>query len=170
MFSWMVSPTPAVLGVTFRSPWTSKDGILEITLMELFSPSMALMMLPVPAENGGTVTVKVASKQSQLLAMGTVIAAGTFVESTVRYVQITNLDDSNFVQLTFRDENGTEFAVKLDAGKFFIYNADNSGGVVDTMIAAGSALSVPSTFADLVDITAIADTGAVDIELFVASV
>jgi len=96
--------------------------------------------------------------------------AGTFDEADVRYVRITNLDNENHVQLTFRDEDSTEFAVKLDAGKTFIWSCDNSGGVVDTMIAAGSALTVPSTFADLVDITAIADTAACDVEYFVAGV
>ena len=96
--------------------------------------------------------------------------AGAFNEADVRYIRITNKDDTNHVQLTFKDESNTEFGVKLDAGHTYIYSGDNSGGVVDTMIAAGSALSVPSTFADLVDITAIANTAAVDLEYFVASV
>jgi hypothetical protein len=96
--------------------------------------------------------------------------AGTFDEADVRYIRITNKDNTNFVQLTFRDENSTEFAVKLDAGKSFIWSCDNSGGVVDTMIAAGSALGVPSTFADLVDITAIANEDECDLEYFVAGV
>lgn len=114
--------------------------------------------------------VTVETTEAIILAMNTVVGAGQFVESAVRFIAIINQDDANHVQLTFRDENSTEFGVKLDAGKFFIFNADNSGGVVDTMIAAGSALTVPSTFADLVDITAIADTAAVDLELYVASV
>lgn len=95
--------------------------------------------------------------------------AGSFDEADVRYIRITNLDDTNFVQLTFRDENSTEFAVKLAPGRSFIYGS-SGGGVVDTMIAAGAALTVPSTFADLVDITAIANTAAVDLELYVAGV
>ena len=96
--------------------------------------------------------------------------AGTFDKADPRYIRITNLDDTNFVQLTFRDSNSTEFAIKLDAGHSCFYIPDNSGGVVSTMIASGSALSVPSTFADLVDITAVADSGAVDIEYYVAGV
>ena len=96
--------------------------------------------------------------------------AGTFDEADVRYIRITNKDDTNFVQLTLRDESSTEFAVKLDYGQSFIYNGDRSGGVVDTMIAAGVALTVPSTFADLVDITAVANVAAVDLEIFVAGV
>ena len=66
------------------------------------------------------------------------------------------------------DEDNTEFRVKVDAGHFFIYPGDNSGGVVDTMKASGSALS--SGLAALVDITVDADTASVDVEVFVASV
>jgi hypothetical protein len=92
--------------------------------------------------------------------------AGTFDEADVRYIRITNKDDTNFVQLIFRSENSNECAHKLDAGHTFIYAADNSGGVVNTHDASASALTV--SFDDLVDITALADTAAVDIELFVA--
>jgi len=95
-------------------------------------------------------------------------AAGEFVEADVRYIRITNKDDTNHVSLVFRDEEGAEFAMKLDKGQSFIYNADLSGGVVDTMDANSSALTV--ALADLVDITATADTAACDLELFVAGV
>jgi hypothetical protein len=115
--------------------------------------------------------VNIPTSEVVLLAFAaSVPGAGAFNEADVRYIRITNKDDTNHVQLTFRDESSTEFGVKLDAGHTYIYSGDNSGGVVDTMIAAGSALSVPSTFADLVDITAIANTAAVDLEYFVASV
>lgn len=115
--------------------------------------------------------VEIPTSEVILLAFAaTVPGPGAFNEADVRYIRITNLDDTNFVQLTFRDENGTEFAIKLDAGHSFIYSGDNAGGVVDTMIAAGSALTVPSTFADLVDITAVADTTACDVETIVMGV
>jgi hypothetical protein len=74
--------------------------------------------------------------------------AGQFDEDDVRYIRITNLDSSNHVTLTFRDEDSTEF-------------------VVDTMHAGGSALTV--SLNDLVDITATADTSSVDLEVFVGS-
>ncbi len=82
--------------------------------------------------------------------------AGQFDEDDVRYIRITNLDSSNHITLTFRDEDSTE-----------IYPGDNSGGVVDTMHAGGSALTV--SFNDLVDITATADTDSCDVEVFVGS-
>jgi len=93
--------------------------------------------------------------------------AGIFDDGDVRYMRITNLDSSNHIMLTFRDEDNTEFRVKVDAGHSFIYPGDNSGGFVDTMKASGSALS--SGLADLVDITIDADTAACDVEVFVAS-
>ena len=112
--------------------------------------------------------VTVPTSEKTIIAMGTAISNGTFIESDVRYIRITNLDDTNHVSLTFKDENASEFAVKLDKGQSFIYNGDLSGGVVDTMDAGTTALTL--ALADLVDITALADTAAVDLEVFVASV
>ena len=94
--------------------------------------------------------------------------AGMYDDGDVRYMRITNLDDTNFITLTFRDEDNTEFRIKIDAGHSFIYPGDNSGGLVDTMKAGGSALA--SGLADLVDITVDADTASCDIEVFVAAV
>ena len=94
--------------------------------------------------------------------------AGILDDGDVRYMRITNLDSSNHITLTFRDEDNTEYRMKVDAGHSFIYPGDNSDGLVDTMKAAGSALS--SGLADLVDITVDADTASCDVEVYVASV
>jgi hypothetical protein len=103
-----------------------------------------------------------------ILAMGSAVAAGQFVETKVMYIRITNKDDANFVTLIFRDETGAEFAVKLDYGQSFIYSGDREGGVVDTMDADSSALTVG--LADLVDITANANSASVDLELIVVGI
>ena len=108
----------------------------------------------------------VTTTEAEILAFGTAVAAGTFDESKVMYIRMTNLDDTNHITLTFKDEDNTEFAVKLDKGQSFIYNGDLSGGVVDTMHAGGSALTV--SLNDLVNITADADTASCDMEIFVA--
>ena len=113
--------------------------------------------------------VTVPTSEVEIVAMSTAVSSGTFVEGDVRYIRITNLDDTNHVSLTFKNEDNDEFGVKLDKGQSFIYNGDMSGGVVDTMEAAASAIT-PGTFADLVNITALADTAACDLEVFVASV
>ena len=93
--------------------------------------------------------------------------AGQFDEDDARYIRITNLDNANHITLILRSEGSAEFAIKLDYGQSFIYNGDLSGGVVDTMDASASALTV--SFEDLVDITAQADTASCDVEVFVAS-
>ena len=110
--------------------------------------------------------IDVPASEVEIIAMSTAVAAGTFIESDVLYIRITNLDDTNHVTLLFKNEDNDEFAVKLDKGQTFIYNGDLSGGVVDTMDADSSALSVG--LGDLVNITATADTAACDVEVFVA--
>ena len=113
--------------------------------------------------------VTVPTSEIEVVAMSTANAAGTFIESDVRYIRITNLDDTNHVTLTFKNENDDEFAVKLDKGQSFIFNGDLSGGVVDTMDGIdGTGLTV--SLGDLVNITALADTAACDLEIFVATV
>ena len=111
--------------------------------------------------------VNVPASEVEVVAMGTAVASGTFIESTVKYIRFTNLDDTNHITLTFKDEDNTEFAVLLDKGQTFIYNGDIAGGVVNTMHAGGSALTV--SLNDLVNVTALADTAACDMEIFVAS-
>lgn len=119
--------------------------------------------------------VSVSTTETGLLGFATTSAtdlsksylAGLFDEDDVRYIRITNLDSSNHIILTFRDEDSTEFAVKVDAGHSFIYPGDNSTGLADSMHAGGSALTV--SLNDLVDITADADTAACSVEVFVAS-
>lgn len=112
--------------------------------------------------------VTVPTSEVIIVAFSTAVAAGTYVESTAKYIRITNKDDTNHIGLIFRNEDNDEFSIKLDHGQSFIYNGDLSGGVVDTMDAAATAVT-PNTFADLVDITAIADTASVDVEIFIAS-
>ena len=111
--------------------------------------------------------VNVPASEVEVVAMSTAVASGTFIESTVKYIRFTNLDDTNHITLTFKDEDNTEFAVLLDKGQTFIYNGDIAGGVVNTMHAGGSALTV--SLNDLVNVTALADTAACDLEIFVAS-
>lgn len=112
--------------------------------------------------------IPVPSSEVIILAMGTAVAAGQFVESKVMYIRITNKDDTSYVTLVFREEGSAEFAVKLDYGQSFIYSGDRVGGVVDTMDASASALTVG--FGDLVDITAKSETGTVDLEIIVVGI
>ena len=112
--------------------------------------------------------VTATTTEQEVLAFGTAVAAGTFLEDKVVYFRITNLDDTNHVVLTFKSEGNHEFAVKLDKGQSFIYNGDLAGGVVATMDASASALSL--ALEDLVNVTADADTASCDLEILVACI
>ena len=156
----MASTIPAgTLKVTIRESITLKGkeqgSTTELSISDINEVASRIITVPV--------------SEVEIIAMSTAVSSGTFVEGNVRYIRITNLDDTNHVSLTFKNEDNDEFGVKLDKGQSFIYNGDMSGGVVDTMDAAATAIT-PGTFADLVNITALADTAACDLEVFVASV
>ena len=73
--------------------------------------------------------------------------------------------------LTLTNENSDEVAIKLDAGQSFIWNGDNSGGVVDVFNATENAdANSDVALGDLTTIQADANTASCDLEMFVASV
>ena len=111
--------------------------------------------------------VNVPASEVVAIAISTAIGAGQFHEDDVKYLRFTNLDDTNYVTLTFKNENNDEFAIKLDAGYSFIYPGDNSDGVKNTMDAIdGTGLTY--LLGDLVNVSAEANTAACDMEIFVA--
>ena len=98
-------------------------------------------------------------------------SAGHYVAADVRYVRFTNKDDTNFITLTFRNQDNDEVAIKLDAGQSFMWAADNSGGMVDVFNATQDADSASDTaLGDLTNIQADANTASCDLEMFIASV
>ena len=109
----------------------------------------------------------ITTTEATIATFSIAVSQGTYIAANVKYIRFTNKDATNFIMLTFKDEDNTEFRVKVDAGQSFIYNGDISGGLVDTMKSNGAALS--SGLADLYDITADADTASCDLEMLIAS-
>jgi len=102
---------------------------------------------------------------------GAVASAGHFNDSFVRYMRFTNLDDTNFLTLTFTNDDGDEVAIKLDAGNSFMWFADNSGGMVDVFNATQNADAASDTaLGSITGVQADANTGNCDLEIFIASV
>ena len=102
---------------------------------------------------------------------GAVASSGHFNDSFVRYMRFTNLDDTNFLTLTFTNDDNDEVAFKLDAGYSFVWFADNSGGMVDVFNATENANA--DSDVDLEPIKTIqadANTGNCDLEMLIASV
>jgi len=110
----------------------------------------------------------VTTTEASIMTFSTAMGPGQYIPGKVRYMRFTNLDDTNFVILTFANEDDDEAAIKLDAGNSFVLVGDNSGGMVDVLDAKDSALTY--SLGDLKSITADADTGSCDLEIFVAEV
>ena len=113
----------------------------------------------------------ITTTEAEILKFASTIDAGRYIIGDVRYMRFTNLDDTNFVTLTFTNEDSDEVAIKLDAGQSFIWNGDNSGGLVDSFnaVTAGNAAS-DTALADVTSVQADANTGSCNLEMFIASV
>ena len=100
-----------------------------------------------------------------------VASAGHYIAADVRYIRFTNKDGTNFITLTFRNQDNDEVAIKLDFGQSFILNADNVGGMVDIFNATQDADAASDTaLGDLTNIQADANTGSCELEMIIASV
>ena len=102
---------------------------------------------------------------------GAVASAGHYNDSAVRYMRFTNKDDTNFLTLTFRNQDNDEVAIKVDAGQSFIWCGDNANGMSSVFNATQDADAASSTnFGSLTNIQADAESSTVDIEMMIASV
>jgi len=150
--------TPSTLSVTIQE---------DIELNGVEQGSKNVLTIPSITEIAKRIIAVPTSEIEILAFQASTPGSGTFNEADAKYIRITNLDNTNHLTLTFKNENDDEFAIKLDKGRSFIYTGDDSGGMVDTMDGIdGTGLTV--SLGDLVNITALADTAEIDLELFVA--
>ena len=96
-------------------------------------------------------------------------SAGQFVNSDVRYVRITNLDDTKFATLRFTGASSTDYAFRLDPEGSHIIQATLPSGSANVGVTKYADIS-GVTLTDLQAIAATANSASVDLELFVASV
>tara|TARA_R100001015_G_C4536895_1_gene101814 strand:+ start:138 stop:617 length:480 start_codon:yes stop_codon:yes gene_type:complete len=113
------------------------------------------------------------TEESQTIVnIGGSVANGGFVSSSIKYVRISNLNDSSnphHVDLTFQSEDNDEFAVRLDHGNTFMYPATQTFGVSGSMDAIDANEANLTQMASLKAVEAKASGSTVDIELFIAS-
>ena len=114
--------------------------------------------------------IDVTTTEAVIATFSAAVGAGNYIAADVMYMRFTNLDDTNFVTLTFRNQDNDEVALKLDAGQSFIFSGDNSNGMTAVFNATEDADAASSAnFGSLTNIQADADTAIVDLEVFVAS-
>ena len=113
-------------------------------------------------------TVTVPTSEVTLFNCADSAAGVTFDEDNIVYCRITNTDTANDLSLVFETTQGDEAMIKLIPGCTFLLNRFNLALEATT---AGAHVT-PGTFAanaDIVNITAIAATAAIDVELFIAA-
>jgi len=104
--------------------------------------------------------LKASTTEQTILEFDSSVAAGTFVDGTLDYLRITNLDSTNFVTLRVLGSS-EEYFVKIEAGDSFILN----NSVMDANATGSQAVAL----ANIDTIKAEADTAACNLEIFAAA-
>tara|TARA_R100001463_G_scaffold135359_1_gene198589 strand:- start:239 stop:727 length:489 start_codon:yes stop_codon:yes gene_type:complete len=113
--------------------------------------------------------VTVTTTEAVVMTMAAAMGSGQYIAANVMYMRFTNLDDTNFITLTFRNQDNDEVAIKLDSGQSFVWAGDNSNGMTAVMNATQDADAASSTnFGSLTNVQADADSASCDLEIFVA--
>jgi len=96
-----------------------------------------------------------------LLTLGATVGAGAFIKANIKYIRITNKDNTNYVTLGMLDSGGDTAYVKLEAGQTFCMYNDDLEAKTDGAAWAG--------WSEIDTFNAQANTADVDLEVFVAS-
>lgn len=114
------------------------------------------------AEADRRVMTVTSSGEMDLIELNSNNGQGKFVRASVRYIRITNMDNTNFIRVRFKKSGAETADVKVDAGATFMI----STGSMDADTSAGAF----SAFVDIDNISAQADTADCDVEYVVFSV
>ena len=105
--------------------------------------------------------LSIPTHQVSVMVLSSSAGAGTFPSGSLKYARVTNLDNENFVRLTFTSGSENQAEFKLEPLRSFVFTNDAYSG-------SASAATFDS-FASFTDLKAKADTASCDVELFVAS-
>lgn len=104
--------------------------------------------------------INVGTSEVDILGFGSANGQGSFVRTDVKYIRITNLDDTNYVTLGVSKTGADTAFFKLEAGKSMMFGND------DIEVDASGGAS--SAFVEADNISAKANGAACDVEMFVA--
>ena len=163
--------TPATLNVTIRE---------QITMNGTDYGSVTRYSVDNISEISRRLITTNGTGSTELIRFQPSASAGQFINTDVRYVRITNLDDTNYATLRFRGSASTDYAFRLDPTSSHVLMTSNPSGSVagpSGSAPSGSAMAGVTSYADisglvltnLRNISAVADTSAINLELFVAS-
>jgi len=96
-------------------------------------------------------------------------SAGQFINTDIRYLRITNLDNANYATLRFIGSGSTDYAFRLDPTGSHIMSLTQPSSSANAGVTSYADIA-GVTLTDLSTISAIANSASVDLELFVASI
>lgn len=105
--------------------------------------------------------VEVATSEQSILLFDSAVAAGTLKDSTLKHLRLTNLDDTNFIQIRIV-KSGQQYYAKVEPGETFILGNSE-------MYADATGTSSTGTIANIDAIHAKANTAACELEVFTAT-
>ena len=97
-----------------------------------------------------------------LVLFDNTVAAGTLDADLVKYVRVTNLDDTNYIDIRVKATDS--FTYRVTAGASLVL-----GGGTDTALEGVASGDAPASGVDIAQITGQANTASVDVEVFAAS-
>ena len=107
--------------------------------------------------------IDVEATEQSILLFGSAVAAGTYADSTLKHLRLTNLDDTNFIQIrVVNSADGQQYYAKIEPGETFILGNSQ-------MYADATGTSSTGTIANIDAIHAKADTAACELEIFIAT-
>jgi hypothetical protein len=107
-----------------------------------------------------------ATNGTDIVDISTAASAGTYSKTAVKYMRLTNLDDTNYIIIMFTDGDGAgsgshAWELKLEAGKSLVIG-DTSSIDNQADIDSFSATAIAK-------VVGLANTAACDLEVFIAS-
>jgi len=107
--------------------------------------------------------IDVATTEQSVILFDSALAAGTYVDGSIKHLRFTNLDDTNYIQLrVVNSVDGQQYYTKLEAGETFILGNSQ-------MYADATGTSSVGTIAAVDAIYAKANTAACELEMFIAT-
>ena len=109
---------------------------------------------------------KVPTHRVSILALSSSAGAGTYNTGGVKYIRLTNLDDTNYVTLSFRSgsigwASGSKYEVKLEAKRTMMFN--------NASLSGSARAAAFNSFSDFTSLDATANSAACEVEMFVAT-
>ena len=112
--------------------------------------------------------VTIPTTETVIATFAAAVGAGGYIAADVLYMRFSNLDDTNFVTLTFRNQDNDEVAIKVDRGKSLLLMASDEGMAAMFNATEDADADSHANVGSLTNIQAHAQGGSVDIEMYIA--